>query len=295
MRRVLFACLFVCAFRADAVAELRLTHYTTSNGLPQNTVSAIAQTRDGYLWFGTYDGLVRYDGVRFTIFDKGNTPGIRSNQIISIREDSEGTLWIGTGEGGLIRYRHGVFTSFTTSEGLPDNYVGRLENTPDGLIVFMRGVPHRWTGEKAVPLDPIVLSEFIDSRGARWTRRVDRLVRTSKGRETSFPFALTRDEFAQRYEDPTGALWFSGAQERRLPHRRRQPRALRHERRPAAGRLDPRVRLRSSRLRLAVQRAIDRPVQGRAVHRSPFHGFREQRLHPRGLHRSRRHGVDRHE
>lgn len=209
MRRVLFGCLFVCALGADAAAELRLTHFTTSNGLPQNTVSAIAQTRDGYLWFGTYDGLVRYDGVRFTIFDKGNTPGIRSNQILAIREDSEGTLWIGTGEGGLIRYRHGVFTSFTTAEGLPDNYVGRLENTADGLIVFMRGVPHRWTGDTAVPLDPVVLSDFVDSRGARWTRKADRLVRTANGRETPFPLALTRDEFSQRYEDPTGAVWFS--------------------------------------------------------------------------------------
>src|SRR5262249_25339690 len=65
-------------------AQYRVDQYTTGNGLPQNTVAAITQTRDGYLWFATYDGLVRYDGMRFTVFDRGNSEGISSNQFLSL-------------------------------------------------------------------------------------------------------------------------------------------------------------------------------------------------------------------
>jgi diguanylate cyclase (GGDEF)-like protein len=209
VRALCAICAAVLAGAADARAQYRFDHFTTSNGLPQSTISSIVQTRDGYLWFGTYDGLVRYDGVRFTIFDKGNTPAIHSNQIVALCEDVHGTLWAGTTEGGLIRYRDGAFASFTTAEGLPDNFVSRIENTPQGLILTMRGVPHRWAGDRATPLDPAVLSDFVDRRGARWTRRSDRLIRSAGGADTAFDVPLTLEEFRNRYEDPGGALWFA--------------------------------------------------------------------------------------
>ena len=78
----------------EARAQYRFDHFTNRNGLPQNTVSAITQTTDGYLWFATYDGLVRYDGLRFTVFDKGNTPGLLTNQLLSLWGDDEGTYRI---------------------------------------------------------------------------------------------------------------------------------------------------------------------------------------------------------
>src|SRR6184192_3296033 len=73
--------------------------------LPQNTINAIAQTPDGYIWLGTYEGLVRFDGVQFTIFDKRNTNELKSNAIFSLFEDREKNLWIGTLSGGLNRYK----------------------------------------------------------------------------------------------------------------------------------------------------------------------------------------------
>src|SRR5687767_14570371 len=66
----------------------------TADGLPQNTVTSIVQTRDGYLWLGTFGGLVRFDGHAFTVFDSGNTPGLASARIIALREDQRGVLWI---------------------------------------------------------------------------------------------------------------------------------------------------------------------------------------------------------
>lgn len=94
-----------------ARAASRFDSWTSDNGLPQNSVYTILQTRDGYLWFTTLNGLVRYDGARFTVFDKSNSPGITSNRFTTLYEDAVGTLWAGTEENGLTRYKGGVFTS----------------------------------------------------------------------------------------------------------------------------------------------------------------------------------------
>ena len=58
--------------------------WTTANGLPQNTINSVVQTPDGYLWLATFDGLARFDGVRFTIFDRGNSKGIVNNRFSQI-------------------------------------------------------------------------------------------------------------------------------------------------------------------------------------------------------------------
>src|SRR2546429_3347282 len=87
--------------------------WLTENGLPQNTVHSIAQTRDGYIWIGTEEGLARFDGVRFTIFDKQNTPQLKSNYIRALLADHQDALWIGTAE-GLVRMQNGKFTTLPT-------------------------------------------------------------------------------------------------------------------------------------------------------------------------------------
>jgi len=89
------------------------THWTTENGLPQNTVTAIAQTRDGYLWLGTFGGLARFDGVKFTIFNSANTPGLISNRFTSLYVDNEGLLWIGTEAGEVLSFQDGQFQFYT--------------------------------------------------------------------------------------------------------------------------------------------------------------------------------------
>jgi len=71
-------------------------------GLPQNSVIAMTQTRDGYLWLGTQQGLARFDGVHFKTFNDGNTPGLNSTTITKLFEDSRGDLWIATQNGGIV-------------------------------------------------------------------------------------------------------------------------------------------------------------------------------------------------
>jgi ligand-binding sensor domain-containing protein len=86
--------------------------WTNDNGLPMNTVMAIAQTPDGYLWLGTEAGLTRFDGVKFDVFSAENVPAFSSNLIISLLVDYKGTLWIVTQLGGIIRYQNREFEAF---------------------------------------------------------------------------------------------------------------------------------------------------------------------------------------
>jgi AraC-like DNA-binding protein/streptogramin lyase len=86
--------------------------WTNDNGLPMNTVMAIAQTPDGYLWVGTEAGLARFDGVKFDVFSSENVPAFSSNLIISLLVDCKGTLWIVTQLAGIVRYQNREFEAF---------------------------------------------------------------------------------------------------------------------------------------------------------------------------------------
>ncbi|HXI69826.1 MAG TPA: two-component regulator propeller domain-containing protein [Verrucomicrobiae bacterium] len=85
--------------------------WQVEQGLPQNKVTAVVQTRDGYLWVGTYNGLARFDGVRFTVFNDNNTPELHSSRITSLFEASDGTLWISTESGEVSQYKDGHFAA----------------------------------------------------------------------------------------------------------------------------------------------------------------------------------------
>lgn len=85
--------------------------WQVEQGLPQNKVTAVVQTRDGYLWVGTYCGLARFDGVHFEVFNDNNTPELRSSRITSLFETAGGTLWIGTESGDVAQYKDGRFAA----------------------------------------------------------------------------------------------------------------------------------------------------------------------------------------
>jgi signal transduction histidine kinase/ligand-binding sensor domain-containing protein len=105
------------------------------NGLPQNTVQALAQTRDGFVWLGTEVGLVRFDGNSFQVFDKNTSPALPGNDVRCLLATGDGSLWIGTSE-GLTRWKNGAVTAFTTASGLPSNIIRSLkEGRLGGVIV----------------------------------------------------------------------------------------------------------------------------------------------------------------
>src|SRR6266571_1784562 len=145
MYRYIWLCAFhfLVAMRLDAVSLRTLPDgYTrrvwqTQDGLPENTVQAFAQTPDHYLWIGTSGGLVRFDGARFVVFDRGNTPEMRENSIFCLTVSRDGSLWAGTDGGGLLRYRKGLFRAYSPSDGLTNGFVRAVYEDREGTL---------WTG-----------------------------------------------------------------------------------------------------------------------------------------------------
>jgi ligand-binding sensor domain-containing protein/signal transduction histidine kinase len=146
------------------------------DGLPQSSVIAMTQTRDGYLWLGTLKGLVRFDGVNFTVFDENNTPGLNSSQIVYLFEDSRSNLWVGTEAAGIA-----------------------LIN--DGKVID--------TGIGAGTLGGKLTAACEDSTGAVWLYTADgRLCRYDNGNMKTAPFGAT---FLSRYRglavEKDGPVW----------------------------------------------------------------------------------------
>ncbi len=111
--------------------------WTIESGLPQNTIQTLIQTQDGYLWIGTPSGLARFDGVKFTVFTKQNTPALKNDNILSLYEDSNKILWIGTDGGGLCSYQNGIWENFSRRNGLSNNHIR-------SIIADWKG--HLWIG-----------------------------------------------------------------------------------------------------------------------------------------------------
>ncbi len=169
-------CLLVCACAAaPAAAQYRFDTRNTDHGLPNNFVYAIIQTRDGYLWFTTLDGLVRYDGARFTVFNTSNIRDLPSNRLTDLFEDRSGALWFGTHK-GLVRYRDGLATVYTTKDGLAgDDVRAILEDRPGRL----------WIGTYGG------LTQIAGGKFSSWTKRE----------------GLKSNRVRTLHEDQSGALW----------------------------------------------------------------------------------------
>jgi ligand-binding sensor domain-containing protein/signal transduction histidine kinase len=208
------------AFALDSRRDLsQFSHevWLTENGLPQNTVHSIAQTRDGYIWIGTEEGLARFDGVRFAVFDKQNTPQLKSNYIRTLLADRHGALWIGTAE-GLVRMLDGKFTVFTTNEGLPSDtiqavYEDREGNlwvaTATGLGLFKSGGLTTFTTKERL-ISGSIQALFEDADGALWIATPYGVGQVKDGTFTNYTVrdGLGSNSVRAIQQDRDGRLWF---------------------------------------------------------------------------------------
>lgn len=193
------------------------TVWTTENGLPQNSIIAIVQTHDGYLWLATQGGLVRFDGITFTVFDSANTPVLKSNRISCLYEDRAGNLWVGTQLGGLIRYAQGRFSAYTMQDGLPSNEISSLYEdrqgtlwvgTNVGLAAWREGRFTIYSTGAGLP-HAHVKAMAEDRAGNLWIGTDDGLARLRQGTFTAYTTAdgLPAARIFAIQPDRDGNLW----------------------------------------------------------------------------------------
>ncbi len=198
------------------LAEYSRSVWLTENGLPQNTVRAVAQTGEGYLWVATAEGLARFDGTSFTVLDKQNTPQLTNDDIRALASDRQGGLWLGT-SGGLLRLSDGKFTAYTTREGLAgddvqaihvDHEGGVWVATPAGLSRFREGTFSNLTTREGLVSND-VKALFEDGEQALWVGTSDGLSRLKDGKFTSYtvPDGLASNSVSSVAEDRAGRLW----------------------------------------------------------------------------------------
>jgi ligand-binding sensor domain-containing protein/signal transduction histidine kinase len=206
--------------------EFRVRCWTVEDGLPQNTANCLLQTRDGYLWVGTSFGLARFDGRRFTVFNKDNTPALAlSDTCTALTEDtSTATLWIGTRQGVVAK--HGAHWSrLTTNDGLCHDGVlslwasprtGLWIGTERGLACYRHGAfaasPH---GDARSWIDELVNCIFEDQAGLLYAGLLDGLVQVNPSNgelhplQNATPDGYPHPVLAITAASPNG-LWFGG-------------------------------------------------------------------------------------
>ena len=212
----------------DLLGQYSFDTWTTDDGLPQNGVREIAQTPDGYLWFTTFDGLVRFDGVKFTTFNKSNTKEIINNRFTNLHTDKNGTLYASTMDDGVLTvYQNGTFSSYS-SEKIPGAYIRMMKPDKNGetrfLIIDQKRKSESWYYLRD---NKFVLSEKINKTnvkiiyrgksGALWTITKSQITEFRNGKSTLYHHHFKKlRQPREFFEDSKGALWISGLNLTRL-------------------------------------------------------------------------------
>ena len=202
---LLFASSALALDPGRAITQYIQSLWNTESGLPQNSVHAVAQTPNGYLWLGTEEGLTRFDGVEFTTYNHANTPALPSDYVQALAVDRDGALWIGT-DSGLAEFRpssaageNGTFLTMTTADGLSSNNITVLwegsdgavwAGTPKGLDRIFSGHVQPWRGSGALA-NAAVTAIVGSTDGMLWVGTVKGLFALRAGRVVSSRASMT--------------------------------------------------------------------------------------------------------
>lgn len=191
------------AYARDA-SNLPFDVWQVEHGLEQNPVTAVVQGREGYLWLGTYTGLARFDGVRVTVFDSANTPGLRNSRVTSLYEDPEGALWIGHESGEVTRLSAGEFQPVGRVSGWPGGAVEAITTDQGGDVWLLTDIGLLFRLRDSYVLEP--------PGGGSPSRKVG-LSREHNGRlwvvANGKAATLVRGELAPfTFDDPAGANFY---------------------------------------------------------------------------------------
>lgn len=204
-----------------ALSQYKIDTWQTEQGLPLNTVQALLQTRDGYLWVGTAGGLARFDGVRFAGVDALEAPDLAANPVFGLMEDAQGRLWIGHNRGATIQHK-GRFELAFSSEVTANKRVWAFAQAADGavwaatengLVRWSQGQVRLYRQADGLPTDRLRSLAF-DRDGVLWIATTGGgLVSMAGGRfqvygaAQGFPHLQVRSVLAE----PGGGVWAATA------------------------------------------------------------------------------------
>jgi ligand-binding sensor domain-containing protein/signal transduction histidine kinase len=204
---------------ATPLLDLSTQAWVLENGLPQNTVQAMAQTPDGFIWAGTEAGLARFDGSGFLVFDRNSMPALPAGDIHCLLAASDDSLWIGTSE-GLARLKDGTVTTLTMRDGLPSNDIRALRLDRSGrVIVSTAGGSAAMEGSRAVPVESgqvespqsassvIFSASLSDGRIATATRSTVLVTKGAGRLRLHVGRELPGDRIQALLADREGSLW----------------------------------------------------------------------------------------
>ena len=208
----------------STAAQNRIDIWTTDNGLPQNSVTGLAQTPDGYIWFTTNDGLVRFDGFQFKVFNKGNTPAISNNRMFGAFSDKSGRLWVHLEDGGILLYEKGVFTLAMKAGEVPPGLRSPFFDDTAGAVVFYVSLNpnpnhirhYRYQNGRFVPFEIAGVSDdtvllLVDREGGLWFGNKKGVLSIKDGKTDLYDFKgySTGETYRIAYQDRLGNIWIS--------------------------------------------------------------------------------------
>lgn len=210
----MFRVLIFFALISNIHAQYRLDTWTTDNGLPQNSITGLTQTPDEYLWLTTNDGLVRFDGSRFKIFNKSNTPQITTNRLSSVFADKSGRMWFQAEDGGVLYYEKGGFTVVAKPGELPQGQRSPFfDDAAGGVILNISHRPYKFQNGKFVPLNindlpadsPVILTD----REGLWFSGNDTVYSFKNGnlKTISLKGFFNGKDYHVAYMDSYGSVW----------------------------------------------------------------------------------------
>lgn len=223
LARLLFIVLAMTSLHAEELApsgdaDYVVDFWRTEQGLPHNMVSAILQTRDGYLWVGTADGLARFDGLNFTHIGDETAAGLKGARITALLETIDGALWVGTQGKGVFKLQGGLVSRLVVTDGLADNAVTSLAQDPAGTVWIgtQRGL-NRWQGNKLdtftsdmLRAGEAVVALYAGRSGATWITTRSEVFKMHDGKVEPFRIDVPQEGSAElrgAYEDRAGNLW----------------------------------------------------------------------------------------
>jgi ligand-binding sensor domain-containing protein/signal transduction histidine kinase len=205
-----------------AIPDIGFQGYTTrlwgaEDGLPDQTAQAFAQTTDGSLWIGTKGGLLRFDGARFSIYNRESALAALERGVNCLLTSRDGSLWIGTEGGGLIRFRNRHFESYPTTEGSTNQFVraiyedhkGKIWVGADQGLFQVNGLTIiRVDGRNGTPRI-FVRAIVEDKRGHVWIGGTRLFEFSGESFIKQYPLAggATVNLITSLYSSPSGILW----------------------------------------------------------------------------------------